>query len=658
MNTCAEKSEMATSSSGGCSSSRGSSSSISQEDTCSSGSSSSEQPPSLLERLKAPTAAAIARKRQTKTNPPPVGKRQCRGNAASDPKTIEPSKRVQDFPNEQLKVSGGKLFCSACREELGLKRSTIQNHIRSLKHENSKKALKVKLKREQDIADALAKHNSEVHLRGETLPMQQQVYRVKVVTALLRAGIPLLKLDSFRDILEENAYRLTDRRHMFDLVPFILKEEETRIKNEVTGKHLSVIFDGTSRLGEALAVIVRFVGEQWTLEQRLIRIQMLSKSMSGEEIARELISVLSVTYGIQSELLLAAMRDRASVNNLAMQTVNVVYPLLLDIGCYSHTLDRVGEKFNTPILTDFMHSWITLFSHSPRTKLLWKTQVGYSMPSYSTTRWWSKWEVVKMVMLYFGDIEPFLCQNDDIGPATRPKLLSFADQQKLALLQLEIAATVDWGEPFVKATYFLEGDGPLALTCYEAIQKVSETVRTGHTPNVQAIAQRLSGAPLTDPRCQQLVAYAKSCAQPGLDYFQRQLGNSLATSLAAFKGARLFSPQKVYLLQPDASMVEQSLSSIPFFSSEIISRLKEELPDYLARAADTSADISPLEWWKRNASDLPHWAEATRKILLLQPSSAAAERVFSLLQNLFGEQQDNSLQDYIECSLMLQYNKH
>ena len=73
-----------------------------------------------------------------------------------------------------------------------------------------------------------------------------------------------------------------------------------------------------------MAVIVRFVGEEWTLEQRLIHMQMLSKSMAGQEIARELISVLSVTYGIRSELLLAAMRDSASVNNLAMQTVSVV----------------------------------------------------------------------------------------------------------------------------------------------------------------------------------------------------------------------------------------------------------------------------------------------------------------------------------------------
>ena len=48
---------------------------------------------------------------------------------------------------------------------------------------------------------------------------------------------------------------------------------------------------------------------------------MLSNSMTGQEVARE---VISVTYGMRSELLLAAVRDRASVKNLAMQTVSVV----------------------------------------------------------------------------------------------------------------------------------------------------------------------------------------------------------------------------------------------------------------------------------------------------------------------------------------------
>ena len=49
-------------------------------------------------------------------------------------------------------------------------------------------------------------------------------------------------------------------------------------------------------------------------------------------------------------------------------------------------------------------------------------------------------------------------------------------------------------------------------------------------------------------------------------------------------------------------------------------------------------------------------AESSFKlILLVQPSSAAAERVFSLLQNSFTQRQF-SLEDYIETSIMLQYN--
>ena len=45
------------------------------------------------------------------------------------------------------------------------------------------------------------------------------------------------------------------------------------------------------------------------------------------------------------------------------------------------------------------------------------------------------------------------------------------------------------------------------------------------------------------------------------------------------------------------------------------------------------------------------------KMSLLQPSSGAAERVFSVLNNSFGKRQLSTLEDYVEASVMLQYNK-
>ena len=68
--------------------------------------------------------------------------------------------------------------------------------------------------------------------------------------------------------------------------------------------------------------------------QHLVRVEFLAKSMTGEEVARELINVLSIKFGIGSDLLIAAMRDRASVNDVVLRTLTVVYPGILDVGCF------------------------------------------------------------------------------------------------------------------------------------------------------------------------------------------------------------------------------------------------------------------------------------------------------------------------------------
>ena len=138
---------------------------------------------------------------------------------------------------------------------------------------------------------------------------------VNCVKILLRAAVPLAKLNVFRDLLEKNVFRLTDRRHMSDLIPFISKQEQADIKAEILGKAVSVVFAGH---GEAMAIVVRFVDDSFSIQQRLVCLQLLAKSMSGEEIAQELINTLSTEYSINSNLLLAAMHDRASCNGAAM----------------------------------------------------------------------------------------------------------------------------------------------------------------------------------------------------------------------------------------------------------------------------------------------------------------------------------------------------
>ena len=48
---------------------------------------------------------------------------------------------------------------------------------------------------------------------------------------------------------------------------------------------LALSFDGTTRHREAMGIVLRFVSDFWTIEQCVVRVQLVSKSMKGEEIA-------------------------------------------------------------------------------------------------------------------------------------------------------------------------------------------------------------------------------------------------------------------------------------------------------------------------------------------------------------------------------------
>ena len=109
---------------------------------------------------------------------------------------------------------------------------------------------------------------------------------------------------------------------------------------------------------------------------------------------------VSTKYGVTGNHLVATMRDRVSANGVAMRTIKVLLPNILDVGCYSH---HVGEHFNVPHLEEFTCLLISFFSHRPRTRLEWKTKTGKAMATYNETRWWSRWEVYHQVLVQFGD---------------------------------------------------------------------------------------------------------------------------------------------------------------------------------------------------------------------------------------------------------------
>ena len=86
---------------------------------------------------------------------------------------------------------------------------------------------------------------------------------------------------------------------MHDYVPFILKEEENRIRSEISGQQISVILMEPLDLARLIDGMGTGVCSTVLSEYK--------KLSTGEEVAS---SVLSVSYGVRSSNLLASMRAR------------------------------------------------------------------------------------------------------------------------------------------------------------------------------------------------------------------------------------------------------------------------------------------------------------------------------------------------------------
>lgn len=85
-----------------------------------------------------------------------------------------------------------------------------------------------------------------------------------------------------------------------------------------------MIFDGSTGQGEAIAVIVHFLDDNWLIIQHLVRIDICSKSVNADDID-----------GVKTNSLLTAMRDGASVNQAALDRIAFIFRICSML-CVSH----------------------------------------------------------------------------------------------------------------------------------------------------------------------------------------------------------------------------------------------------------------------------------------------------------------------------------
>ena len=144
----------------------------------------------------------------------------------------------------------------------------------------------------------------------------------------------------------------------------------------------------------------------------------------------------------------------------------------------------------------------------------------------------------------------------------------------------------------------------------------------------------------------------KRSVEPGIQWFLRKFNADLYNTLSAFKAARVMCPEAVQSLRPTPATA-QGLRLFPFLdSNHVINGLITELPKYVAAAHNvtmawrtkwSSGDSTQIDC---HIGRLQSW-----KFLQVQPSSAAAERVFSIINCSFNDSQDHALVDFVQAVL-------
>ena len=355
-------------------------------------------------------------------------------------------------------------------------------------------------------------------MKSSNISDASTVLRIEMKRAQLKSYSPRSTVSIFSGVLNRHITDgdINDISHIGDYTPFIHNSElNALVKDFEKIEEISIIQDSTHLYDEQFAICARGIDDSLWVKQRLIGMWSTNHHLKG----------LNMSFIIEKALdrlkkerknLIAMSADRVSANNVAYKDLVSQELKLMIIGCFSHTLDKVGKKFDAPELKKFMITVRLLLSNSSEAKRVFRSLDSNEkdLAGYAAIRWWNDW--IQQVQIFNMGIEKILTlalelKNNDKCSASSGKLIELMEDKKsLARLSVQISASIDYAKPFCKATFNLEGDadglafvtGGEIKKCYERISSMNiniDRLKSGAKnasiivePLVREIKERLS----------------------------------------------------------------------------------------------------------------------------------------------------------------------
>ena len=183
----------------------------------------------------------------------------------------------------------------------------------------------------QELGEYFQSHPDEI---CSTVKPDVSLFRYRVTESFMFAGVPPAKIDKLRTLLERSGQSLCSSSHLKMMIPKVESDEFVRIMEEVSGQLVTAIFDSTTRVGEALNILLRFCTNEFRLVQRLIGFITTKRHMNAVEVQTVITQLLLTRLQVSIPLTVGFERDSASVNGAAVRRLRNTFSYAVDILCF------------------------------------------------------------------------------------------------------------------------------------------------------------------------------------------------------------------------------------------------------------------------------------------------------------------------------------
>lgn len=159
----------------------------------------------------------------------------------------------------------------------------------------------------------------------------------------MRIGMNLAQLDEFSDFFSNEGGFMCHSTGAGPYIELIRNEEVERLRNLVEHEKLALIYDGTTRLGEVLAMCMRWCDENFKLHTLLTDVTTAEKHVNHGQLSAHTMRVVAQKYQLSYDQVLALVHDSAATNVAAARLLTQQLPNAEMVLCMCHTLHNAGS---------------------------------------------------------------------------------------------------------------------------------------------------------------------------------------------------------------------------------------------------------------------------------------------------------------------------